>query len=158
MGWRKAALQNKEKVMDLEKMKKVEDNGLRHGLIKVLANSVKDDGMKHVATKNKDKFAKEKKRDNELVEARFIKFEHADQPYTMPYCNWAGDPLLEFKFYNNQTYLVPMGLVNDINHPRRRNVVRSEILGPNGMPTVKDSAGTRPFEFIVLTQINALTA
>lgn len=112
-------------------------NGEEHGMINVLANSVKDNGFAHMDPETKSKAEKLKKEESKMVKARYINHRGMHERLSKPYCRWAGDPIQMWHFIPGETYEVPMGLVNEVNGSRV--VKRSELLDANGKPTLKDS-------------------
>jgi len=124
----------------------VEENGEEHGLINSIANSVKDNGFKHMTPENKAKAQKQKKEDEKLVKARYINHRERNGVLEVPYCKWAGEPIRFYKLLNGYEYDVPKGLVDQVNEAVLPQ--RSEVLDRNGVPTKKDSAPLRVHELL----------
>ncbi len=118
----------------------VSETGEEHGLIKTVANSVQDNGFKYMTPETKAKAEKLRKEDSKKVKARYINHRGDHERLTKPYCRWAGDPIHTYHLIPGQVYELPMGLVNEINDPRKKLPRRSEILDVNGQPTAKDGA------------------
>jgi hypothetical protein len=108
----------------------VTETGEEHGLINTVANSVKDEGFKHMTPENKAKAEKMRKEDSKKVKARYINHRGDHERLTKPYMRWAGDPITMWHFIPNEVYEVPMGLVNEINSSGL--VQRSELYDVHG--------------------------
>lgn len=89
--------------------------GEHHGLIKTLANSVQNDGFKHMSPENKAKAEKEKKEDAKMVKVRYLNTRGRHERLSKPYCRWAGDPIQFWHFIPGKEYIVPYGLVREVN-------------------------------------------
>lgn len=122
-------------------------SGEKHGLVNVLANSSPDNGFKNMSEVAKAKAEKMKKEDNRKVKARYLNHNGEHERLEKPYCRWAGDPIMMWRFIPGHVYEVPLGLVNEINNspglPQR-----SEVLDSNGVPTKRDGANKRIHEFV----------
>jgi hypothetical protein len=129
----------------------VAENGEKHGLINQVANSVQDDGFKHMKPDIKAKAEKLKQEDHRIVKARYINHRGKHERLTKPYCRWAGDPIQTWHCIPDHVYDVPMGLVNEINDPNKRLAKRSEILDASGKPTLKDGPGEQIHEFVPIS-------
>lgn len=127
-------------------LKQVTPNGEEHGLINEVANSVDDNGFKHMKPEVKAKAEKLRKEESRIVKARYINHRGNHERLTKPYCHWAGDPIQTWHFIPGYTYDVPKGLVDEVNS--KRLAQRSEILDSKGMPTVKDGPGLQIHEFV----------
>jgi hypothetical protein len=114
-------------------------SGEEHGLIKTIANSVQDNGFKHLDPETKAKAEKEKKEDAKIVKARYINHRGVQERLTKPYCKYAGDPIHTYHLIPGQTYDLPNGFVKEVNDPKKRLARRSEVLDSSGRPTTKDS-------------------
>ena len=115
----------------------VTEAGEKHGLINVLANSVKDTEFSHMTPENKTKAEKLRKEESRKVKARYMNHRGINERLSKPYCRWAGDPIQMWHFIPGHIYEVPMGLVNEVNasyFPKR-----SDLLDASGKPTLKDS-------------------
>lgn len=117
-------------------MKYVTAAGEEHGLINTLPNSNADDGFKTMKPEIKAKAEKLKKDECKIVKARYINHREKNGKLEKPYCHWAGEPIMMFRFLNGYTYEVPMGLVTEVNDTV--DIKRSEILDSQGVPTKRD--------------------
>lgn len=128
----------------------VTETGEQHGLINTVANSVKDDGFKHMQPEWRAKAEKMKKEDSKRVKARYLNHRGTHERLSRPYCRYAGDPIQMWHFIPGQVYEVPLGLVNETNSnpglPRR-----SEVLDNNGQPTKRDGAPEKIHEFVPIS-------
>ena len=124
----------------------VTESGEEHGLIKSVANSVQNDGFKHMDPETKAKAEKLKKDESKKVKARYINHRGNHERLDKIYCRWAGDPIQSWHFIPGYTYEVPVGLVNEVNASRLAQ--RSELLDQNGRPTLKDGPGVQIHEFV----------
>lgn len=132
--------------MDLEK---VSQTGEKHGLINSVANSVHDNGFKHMKPETKAKAEKLREEEKQMVKARYINHRGNHERLTKPYCRWAGDPIQTWHFIPGETYEVPRGLVNEVNAARLAQ--RSDLLDSKGMPTKKDGPGVQIHEFVPIS-------
>ena len=98
---------------------RVTASGEEHGKINVLTNSVEFNDFKHCDGKVKEELKKEKKEDSRLVKVRYINHRGRHERLTKPYCRYAGDPIVTYKFLHGQEYDVPMGLINEVNAVRQ---------------------------------------
>lgn len=122
-------------------------NGEKHGLINTVANSVADNGFKHINPKIKEECKRLKEDDAKLVNVRYINYRGEHERLTKPYCKWAGDPIQTWHFIPNHTYQVPKGLVKEVNgNPGLAR--RSDIVDANGVPSLKDGKHERIHEFV----------
>ena len=69
---------------------KVTTNGLEHGLINTIGNSVPDDGFKRFAEKDRPSMEKKKKEDEKIVKAQYLHKDGKNERLERPYANWAG--------------------------------------------------------------------
>ena len=129
----------------------VTETGEEHGCIKTVANSVPFDGFKHMDADTKAKAEKLKKEEHRFVKARYINHRGQHERLTKPYCRWAGDPLQTWHFIPNQVYDVPLGLVNEVNDPKKRLPKRSEICDAQGQPTKKEGTSETIHEFVPIS-------
>lgn len=91
-------------------------SGEEHGCLGLIANSEKDDGFKHMSPENKAKAEKLRKEESRIIEAQYIHRKEDNGRLEMSYCRWGGDAISKWKFINNHTYKVPVGLVNQVNN------------------------------------------
>lgn len=110
--------------------------GEQHGLINTVANSVKDDGFKSFDPKWKEEMIKSKKKDAEIIKAKYINKRGKHERLTRPYCRYAGDPIQTWHFIPDQSYEVPRGLVEEVNNQKAWK--RSGLLDENGKELKKD--------------------
>lgn len=129
------------------KLTQVTPNGLEHGLINTIGNSVPDDGMKRFSEKDRPNMEKQKKEEERIVKARYLNSRGAHETLEKPYMHWAGQPITMWRFLHDHVYDVPKGLVDEVNKnpglPKR-----SEVLDASGKPTMKDSAPERLHQFV----------
>lgn len=95
-------------------------DGVEHGLIDTLPNSVKAPKMERMSEKKKKEMAKLQEEEDKEVVARYINH-NGDQPLIKTYMRWAGDPIRTYKFLPNYEYRVPLGLVKEINGSKKVN-------------------------------------
>ena len=132
--------------MDIERLGKKTKSGRKHGLINILANSVKPD-LESKITK-KEEYTKRKKRDLTLMKARYINYISEDEILEVPYLDYAGEPLTQWRFIHNQVYEVPRGLVNKINTAHTNAKKRSQILDLDGVQLQQDKPAKMVHEFV----------
>lgn len=90
-------------------------NGEQHGLINTLANSVKDDGLKHMSPETRTKAEKLRKEESKTVKARYINHRGSHERLTKPYMRWAGDPIKIYHLIPGEIYDLPYGFIKEIN-------------------------------------------
>lgn len=130
--------------MDLTK---VSSTGERHGRINVVANSVPDNGFKHMKPEVKVKAEKKKADEQRLIQARYMNHRGNHERLTKPYMRWAGEPIETWHFIPGEVYDVWKGLVDEVNtNPGLAQ--RSELLDASGMPTKKDAPPLKIHEFV----------
>lgn len=91
-------------------------SGEQHGLINTVANSVKDDGFKHMTPETKAKAEKLRKEEKKIVKARYLNHRGMHERLTRPYCRWAGDQIQTYHLIPGQVYDLPLGFVNEVNN------------------------------------------
>ncbi len=116
----------------------VNANGLEHGLINTIGNSVPDDGMKRFSEKDRPAMEKKKKEEERIVKAQYLHKDGKNERLERPYANWAGQPITMWRFLHGETYEVPKGLVEDVNNPAKRTRKRSGLMDPKGNPLELD--------------------
>jgi len=125
-------------------------NNIEHGLLTTLINNVPESKrFQNMDPARKEIAEKKMKRDNRLVKGRYINYRDRDRGYLYkPYCKYAGDPMLVFKFLHDHVYEVPQGLVDEVNDPRKRLPRRSEVLDVNNQLTDREGVPERIHEFV----------
>lgn len=126
----------------------IAENGEKHGLVNVLANSVPFDDFKNINVKIKETCKKAKENDHKLVKVRYINHRGEHERLSRPYMRWAGDPIQMWHFIPGQEYEVPRGLVEEVNDKRRRPMRMSGLLDSKGVPLPKDTPGQAVHEFV----------
>ncbi len=121
-------------------------SGLQHGLINTLPNSVKDDNFMKFAEKDRPALEKAKKEDAKVVKARFIHAKGDGERLERPYCRWAGQPITMWRFFHDNVYEVPMGLVNEVNAMPAMTKM-SDLVDQNGQPMKMDAKGEKLYRF-----------
>ena len=116
----------------------ITENGLEHGLINTVGNSVPDDGMKRFAEKDKEEMRKKKKEAERIVSAQYFNKDGANERLERPYMDWAGQPITMWRFIHGHTYNVPKGLVDDVNSPHKRTKKRSGLVDKHGKELAMD--------------------
>ncbi len=89
-------------------------NGVEHGLVKSVSNSVKFN-LKRFAEKDRESMKKLRDDECKLVTVTYLNLENSLYPLEMMYCDWDGEPLQSWKFIHEHQYTVPAGLVKKIN-------------------------------------------
>jgi len=125
--------------------------GEEHGLINTLANSCQDNGFKHMSPENKAKCEKEKKEHSKMVKARYINHRGAHERLTKPYCKYAGDPIRIYHLIPGITYELPFGFVQEVNEPLNKSMVRSGLVGKDGVPLAKDTPADKLHELVPIS-------
>src|SRR5574341_1517556 len=97
----------------------VTESGEQHGLINTVANSVQDNGFKHMDAKTKTKAEKLRAEEKRIVKARYLNHRGNHERLTKPYCRWAGDPIQTYHLIPGHTYDLPMGFINEVNDPNK---------------------------------------
>lgn len=119
-------------------LKKVTANGLEHGLINTVGNSVPDNGLKRFSEKDRPAMEKKRKEDERIVKAQYFNKDGAGERLERPYMMWEGQPITTWRFLHGEIYDVPKGLVDDVNSPHKRTKKRSGLIGANGQPLETD--------------------
>lgn len=121
--------------------------GEEHGLMKKLANSSPGNDFKHMKPEHKSAAQKQQKEDNRMVKARYLNHQESENgKLEKPYCKYAGDPILIYKFLAGREYELPKGLVDEVNSTFQAR--RSEAVDKKGEPIQKDRAPQRIHEFV----------
>lgn len=103
-------------------------NGQEHGLLKVYSNSVPDNEFKRFKEKDRPAMQSLHKDEGRMVKVMYMNRKDPDKKWEKPYCRWDGDPVLQYKFLHNQTYLVPYGLIKETKEYKGKK--RSGLLDP----------------------------
>ena len=117
-------------------------SGEEHGLINVLANSVADEGGKHLKGEAKKRYESEKKDDARVVKAEYMNSRGSHERLTKPYCKYAGDPIQIWHFIPGYTYEVPIGLVKEVNDKNKVMKKRAGLVSVDGKPVKQDESPT----------------
>lgn len=89
-------------------------NGVEHGLVKSVVNSVKFN-VNRFAEKDRASMKKLRDDDCKMVKLTYLNLENALYPLEMTYCDWDGEPIQSWKFFHECEYTVPAGLAKKIN-------------------------------------------
>lgn len=128
----------------------VTGNGLEHGLINTIGNSVPDDGLKRFAEKDRPEMEKKKKNDEKIVKFQYLNSRGATERYEAPYCKWAGQPIQMWRLLHGYTYEGPKGMVDEINEMPAPTEF-SDLLDAKGNPTVKNVSADKLHRCIPLS-------
>jgi len=142
------ALETKGKNMLENMMDLVNKKGEKHGIINRVANSVPDNGFKRFAEKDREAMKKMRAHESEIVEAEYFNSRGPNERLTKPYCHWDGDPIDTWHCIPGETYSIPVGMMEEVNDPRKKLPQRSEVLDANGRPTLKDGPGEQIHRFL----------
>lgn len=123
------------------------ENGLEHGLINTVGNSVPDDGFKRFSEKDRPTMERLKKHECEKIKARYLHRKGVGERLERPYARWSGEPITMWRFLHDHVYMVPRGLVEEVNGSPGL-AQRSEVLDANGRPTAKDGAPIKDHQFV----------
>ena len=109
--------------------KHVTREGVEHGLVETIANSVPDHGYKNLSEKHRKEMLDKKKNDLELVE---IVYHHLKNQDTGKFEGWYADhpgtPMYYFRLLYGLKYKIPKGMAKKINNlgaPQRSGLVDS---------------------------------
>jgi hypothetical protein len=116
--------------MELTQIRK--KDGLQHGLINTVGNSVTDDAMSKFKEKDRPLMEKKKKDGERIVKAQYLNSRGGEERLERPYMEWAGQPITMWRFIHGETYDVPKGLVDDVNNPAKRPKKRSGLVDAKG--------------------------
>lgn len=123
-------------------------NGLQHGLINSVGNSVPDNGFKRFAEKDRPKMEKNKKEDERIVKAQYLNKDGANERLERAYMKYEGQPITTWRFLHGEIYDVPKGLVDDVNDPNKRTRKRSGLIGKDGKPLETDQYDELQHRFV----------
>ena len=132
--------------MELKKVRSTD--GLEHGLINTVGNSVPDNGFKRFPENVREEMKKKKKESERLVEAQFLHKDGKNERLERPYMEWEGQPITMWRFLHGETYHLPKGLVDDVNAEYRRPKKRSGMIGANGKVLESDEREEPLFRFV----------
>ncbi len=125
----------------------VTPSGEKHGLMKVISNSVPDNEFKRFKEKDRSEMRKKKEDDGKMVKALYLNTKDASRRLEMSYNQWDGDPILSYRFIPDHEYEVPKGLVNIVNSKKEQK--RSGILDPKtNQPALVDQAVPGEHRFV----------
>ncbi len=134
--------------MDKNALKQTTNEGLAHGLINTLANSVNAKCEEKIKSTKKDEYEKLKKRDSEIVKARYINYLGNNERLETSYLKYACDSITQWRFLNNVIYSLPRGLVDIVNGAFKKSKKRSELINKDGLPMQKEESGDKIHEFV----------
>ena len=121
-------------------------NGEQHGLINQLANSVPDKNFSNFKEADREQMKKLKAKDAKLVKARDVNSRGGVEQMCKPYMHFAGENIQMWRCIHNHVYLVPQGLVDEVNgNPGLAK--RSDILDVQGNPTKMDGSAEQIHRF-----------
>ena len=115
-------------------------SGEQHGMINVLTNSVPFDDFKNMKPEYKKQVEKQKKEDARIVNAEYMNSRGAHERLTKPYCKYAGDPIQIWHFIPGKIYVVPMGLVNEVNDTNKVMKKREGLVSIDDNPVNRDQS------------------
>lgn len=126
-------------------------SGLQHGLINTLPNSVKDSGFARFPEKDRPNLQKQKKEDARIVKARFLHAKGSPngspERLERPYCRWEGEPITMWRFFHDEVYDVPKGLVDEVNAMPAATKM-SDLVDQTGQPMKMDQKGEKLYRFV----------
>lgn len=115
-------------------------SGELHGLINTLTNSVPFDEFKHFKPEHKKEMERRKKEDSKLVKAEYMNSRGRHERLTKPFCLGSGEPIQIWHFIPGKTYEIPLGLVNEVNDPKKKLPKRSGLVSIDGESIRKDES------------------
>lgn len=127
---------------------KVLPNGLQHGLINTVGNSVPDNDFKRFSPKDREKMKKDREESERIVEAQFLHKEGKQERLERPYMMWEGQPITTWRFIHGHTYFLPKGLVDDVNSPHKRQKKRTGLLNHKNEPLMSDEWDEPVYRFV----------
>ena len=133
--------------MDKDLTKKTA-NGLSHGLINSIANSVDISLEKKIKSTKKEEYQKVKKYDSEIISARYLNYLGEDDRLEMSYMKYAGDPITKWRFLNNEVYKVPRGLIKQVNEAHKMGKKRIGLLDKDSNPIEQEQNNEKTHEFV----------
>jgi hypothetical protein len=132
----------------------VTTSGEEHGLINTLTNSVPLDDGKHFKPEHKKEIEQQKKDDARLVKVEYLNSRGKHERLTVPYCQYAGDPIQIYHFIPGKVYEIPLGLVKQVNDKNKIPKRRAGLLSVDGndvnkgAPLDKDEEGPWLHKFV----------
>ena len=132
--------------MELTQIRK--KDGLQHGLMNTVGNSVTDEAMSKFKEKDRPAMEKKKKDSEKIVQAQYLNKRGGEERLERPYMEWAGQPITSWRFLHGETYSVPKGLVDDVNSPHKRVKKRSGLVGANGVALENDEFEEQEHRFV----------
>lgn len=131
----------------MTQLMQVLSTGEQHGLINTLANSVQFNDFKYMDPATKAKAEKLKEKESKMVKARYLNSRGRHERLTKPYCRWAGQPIQIWHFVPGKEYLVPQGLVDEVN--AQKIIIREGRCDENGdNPSCKDEIDEPLHQFV----------
>lgn len=114
------------------------DQGLEHGFIDKLANSVEDHGFKHMSEPNRKHMIAEKARCLKPVKFQYLHMRNQENGKWEGYygADWPGEPLRGYRLLHGHEYVLPQGLkdkVDEMGSPKR-----SGLIDTNGQELMQD--------------------
>ena len=121
--------------------------GVEHGMIEQIANSVTDHGYKNLSEKNRKEMLERRKRDLEPVKVRYQNLKDQENgKWEGWYGDHPGEPLKAFRFIHGQRYTVPRGLARKVN--AMGAPIRSGLLDARGNELEKDGEMIRTHQLV----------
>ena len=114
--------------------------GELHGLINTLTNCVPFDDFKNFKPEHKKEMERQKKEDAKIVKAEYMNSRGRHERLTKPYCAGSGEPIQIWHFIPGKTYEVPIGLVKEVNDPKKKLPKRSGLVSIDGEALRKDES------------------
>lgn len=112
--------------------------GELHGLINTLTNCVPFDDFKNFKPEHKKEMERQKKEDAKVVKAEYMNSRGRHERLTKPYCAGSGEPIQIWHFIPGITYEIPMGLIKEVNDPKKKLPKRSGLVSVDGEAINKD--------------------
>ena len=123
-------------------------DGLQHGLINTVSNSVPFNGFKRFAEKDRPAMEKKSKEEEKIVEAQYLNKNGKNERLEKPYMHWEGQPITTWRFIHGCTYFVPKGLVDEVNNPIYRQKKRTGLLDEKGRALESDEYDELEHRFV----------
>lgn len=134
--------------MAKESLFRTTKDGIKHGLINSLANSISANLEKKIDSSKKEEYEKKKKSDSEIVKARYINYIGNEERLETAYMRYAGQPITQWRFLNNEVYSVPRGLVEQVNNSHKNVKKRTGLVNKDGLPIDKEENSEKTHEFV----------
>jgi len=126
----------------------VTKNGLAHGCINTVANSVEDNDFKYAKPDAKEKLKAQKKDESRIVSARYLHKDGGNERCEKPYMRWAGEPITMWRLLHDHVYELPYGFIKEINEEQIPLPQRSEILDANGVPSKVEGRAQKTHQLV----------